>query len=319
MELANNLPAAQRRIRPHILRTPLVGSPVLSELIDAPVWMKLENLQVTGSFKVRGAANRLLQLTDAESRAGVITCSSGNHGRAVAHMAAALDIPATIVVPSWVDPVKLTAIRSCGAELFEGGSSYDEAESKALELARARGQIFIPPFDDEHVAVGQGTVAMEILEERPTIRNLVVPLSGGGLAGGVGLALKAMESRADLTAVSAESASVMYQSINAGRPLQLDEPPTLASALAGGIGVPNRVTFSLIQEMVGTHALVSESDIGTAIAYAYHTLGLIVEGGGAVGLAALLARKLPSGQETAIILSGGNLDLSVLHTILMER
>ncbi len=311
------LAAAREAVRSLALRTPLL--PVSPPGSEGPtVALKLENLQVTGSFKVRGAASRLAVLTPAERRAGVVTCSSGNHGRAVAFVARRLGIPATVFVPRWVDPSKLAAIRAAGAEVRMEGDTYDEAESRALAVGASEGKVFVPPFDDPRVVAGQGTVGEEILEQLPRVGSVVVPLSGGGLAGGVGWAAKRRRPGVRIVAVSARRARVMLESLRAGRPVTMEEEETLAEALSGGIGAENRYTLPLVRAVVDDHVTVMEEEIAAAMAYAYRELRLVVEGGGAVGLAALLADRLPRDLPgpVVVVLSGGNVSLRRLATLL---
>lgn len=301
--------------------TPLFHDVELSERHGSSVHLKLECLQVTGSFKVRGAASRMLALSPKERRRGVVTCSSGNHGRAVSYVARRLEVPATICVPEWVDPVKLEAIKLDGAEVILAGGTYDEAEARAQEIHRSDGRVYVHPFDDPLVIAGQGTISAEILDDLPILSRIVVPLSGGGLAAGVARAAKAVRPDIWITAVSAERANVMVRSLEAGRPIEVAEEPTVANALSGGIGIPNHHTFEMVKDLVDEHVQVSEDEILRAMAYAVHERSLLVEGGGAVGLAALLASKLSdrpneaAGGATAIILSGGNVSLADLAAL----
>ncbi len=311
--LAEARSAVERSLPP----SPLLPHPGLSECIGLPVHLKLENLQVTGSFKVRGALARISALGPRERGRGVVACSSGNHGRAVAWVARRLRIPAIICVPSWVDPLKLRAMRAAGAEVRQVGDSYDEAEAEALRIAGDEGRSFVSPFDDPWVVAGQATVGSEILDqlgEAPA--EVLVPLSGGGLAGGIAVALEAAGHPGRVTAVSAVQASVMLQSVRAGRPLQLDEEETLASALAGGIGEPNRVTFELVRDRIDRHLEVTEAAIADAVRRFFSHHGMVVEGGGAVAFAGLLERAAgriegptpPEAGPTVVVVSGGNLD-----------
>lgn len=307
-------------VRALVPPSPLIAAHDLSERLGREIHLKLENLQVTGSFKVRGAAARMTALTAAERAAGVVTCSSGNHGRAVAWVASQLGVPAVVCVPGWVDPAKLAAIRATGAEARLVGQSYDEAEVEADRIARDDGRTFVHPFDDPHVTAGQATVAIEILTDCPGVAEVLVPLSGGGLAGGMAAAF-ARAGRPDLvTAVSATAADVMLRSLRAGRPVSVPEEPTLASALAGGIGLDNRVTFPLVRDLIGRHLEVDEDQIRAAIQYGFRSLQVVLEGGGAVGLAGLMgpwvgshaARRGP----VVVVLSGGNLDTVKLMELL---
>ncbi|WP_405285055.1 pyridoxal-phosphate dependent enzyme [Gaopeijia maritima] len=309
---------ALARVRAVIPPSPVVGAPTLCARLDRPVHLKLECLNETGSFKVRGAAARIQALGDEDRARGVVTCSSGNHGRAVAFVAERLGVPATVFVPDWVDPVKLAAIRAHRADAVLAGDSYDEAERRALEHAAARGLTFVPPFDDADVVAGQGTVALETLEQVPGVTEIAAPLSGGGLIGGIAAALRDHRPAVAVTAVTAHSARVMWESLRAGRPIEMPEDDTLAGALAGGIGLDNRVTFPLVRDLVAHHEIVDEAAIALAMAYAWHELGLVLEGGGAVALAAALEGLLPgdSSDPLVIVLSGGNVDLGVLGRVL---
>ncbi|NNL29739.1 MAG: pyridoxal-phosphate dependent enzyme, partial [Gemmatimonadetes bacterium] len=231
-------------------------------------------------------------------------CSSGNHGRAVAEAAAHLGIPATVVVPSWADDTKTDGIRRAGARLVVGGDTYDEAEIRAAGLAEVDGLVPVHPFDDPHVIAGQGTVAQEVLVQCPDVAEVVVPLSGGGLVSGIARVLA--ERGVAVTAVSAERAAVMHRSVEEGRPVTLEEEPTLASALSGGIGLENEYTFALVRELVQRFLLVSEGQIRSAVSRAALELKVVVEGGGAVGLAAVWAGYEPK-TPCVIIVSGGNI------------
>jgi len=308
--------AARDRIRGFIHETPIIEAPELTAALGVPVHLKLENLQRTGSFKVRGAASRMAILSSAERSAGVVTCSSGNHGRAVAHMAQQMGLAATICVPQWVDPVKLASIERSGAQVDRTGASYDEAESRAQELAQDRGLVMIHPFDDPLVVAGQGTIALEILESMPDVGSVVVPLSGGGLCGGIALAVQRVDPNIAVVAVSAERADTMLASLAAGRPIEVPEEATVANALSGGIGLANRWTFELIRDVIQVHVRVTEEDLRSAMRDAAGTLHLVVEGGGAVGLAAAHAGDLDGLRgPIVIVVSGGNVDLGVLANV----
>lgn len=299
---------ARERIRDLIWRTPVL--PV--ETPAGQVALKLESLQRTGSFKARGAANRILKLDRAERRRGIVAVSSGNHGRAVAEVARHIGIAATVCVPDWADPLKLRGIEEAGATLVFCGNSYDAAEERAAALATSRGLTLIHPFDDPDVIEGQGTIALELLEQVPDLEEVLVPLSGGGLVAGVGLAAKAAGVR--VVAVSARRASVMVQSIDAGRPVQLPDEETVASALSGGIGLDNRLTFDIVKEVAAEHVIVEEDEIRGAVAWCFHRHRLVVEGGGAVGIAALRSGYRPAGRAATIV-SGGNIDPAALTAL----
>jgi threonine dehydratase len=312
---------AQKAISPYIRRTPVMRFEDGEISGGIRVFLKLENLQTTGSFKLRGAANRILALSEEEAEKGVVACSSGNHGRAVAYMAGLKKIPATICVPSWVDPVKKAGMERAGATVILAGDTYDEAEARALTLTEEEGRTFVQPFDDPWVAAGQGTIALELLEDIPTLSTIVVPLSGGGLAGGIAYAVKERNPSARIVAVSAQSARVMYESLKVGAPVTMPEEDTLAEALSGGIGITNRFSLPMIRELVDEHILVDEEAIADAMVYAANSLHVLVEGGGAVALAALLGKRFDLGAESgtsaaAVILSGGNVSLSRLQGLM---
>ncbi len=307
--------------------TPLMEAPELTDRVGRPVLLKLENLQVTGSFKVRGAAACLAALTPEERRRGVVVCSSGNHGRAVAYVAQRWGVPATVCVPRWVDPVKLAGIRAHGAEAVLAGATFDEAEARAILLARESGRVYVSAYDDPRVIAGQGTLALEVLEalDAPPAAFLV-PLSGGGLAGGIAAALRRRLGAAAPTtvAVTAARAAVMLKSLEAGRPVDLPEEDTLANALSGGIGLDNQHSFALVRDLVERHIVVEEGEIENAMAFAFNDLHVIVEGGGAVALAALLSGRwrdgaLPRERPVVVVVSGGNVDLATLSGVLGRR
>lgn len=304
-------------------RTPLLPAPALSDRVGAEVWLKAECLQVTGSFKVRGAAARLSALTEVERRRGVVACSSGNHGRAVAWVASRWGIPASVYVPKWVDPVKLAGIRASGADAVLAGESFDDAERRAIADASESGRTYVSAYDDPWVIAGQGTIASEIVEQLGAPPAAVVaPLSGGGLIGGIAAAFAesgGRDARPSHVAVSAENAAVMRASVEAGRPVELPEKATLAGALSGGIGVDNQWSFPLVRDLVDEQVSVSESEIADAMRYAVGRLHLVVEGGGAVGLAALVAdrwRPASDGGPVVVVLSGGNVAARTLARVL---
>lgn len=304
-------------------RTPLLPAPELSAGLGVDVRVKAECLQVTGSFKVRGAAARLSALSAEEQARGVVACSSGNHGRAVAYVAARLGIPATVYVPEWVDPVKLAGIRAAGAVAVLGGATFDEAEATARADAASEGRVYVSAYDDPWVIAGQATLGLELLDQLAAPPSAVLtPLSGGGLAGGIAAALadRLGQGRPTCVAVSAARAAVMRASLDAGRPVDLPEEETLATALAGGIGLDNRWSFALVRDRIDAHASVDEEAIADAMRYSVTRLRLVTEGGGAVALAALLSAAWtpPAGARgpVVVVLSGGNVAADTLARIL---
>ena len=312
--------AARVAIADIATQTPVLSSSLLTESINTPVTLKLENLQVTGSFKVRGAANKILSLSDDEKERGVVTCSSGNHGLAVSYVAGSLGIPATVLVPEWVDTSKLDAIRRFGANAVLHGKTYDEAEERSFEVEEEEGLVFVHPFDDPYVVAGKGTIGLELLEQLPSMDAVLVPLSGGGLIGGVAYAVKQANPQIRVIGVSAENARVMYESLLVRHPASFPEDETVASALSGGIGLDNAHTFTLVSEYVDEHVLVSEEEIRTAMVFAAREHKLVVEGGGAVGIAAVLAEKVGRGSKSmAVVVSGGNIDMKSFGGIVSNQ
>ncbi|MFV2043847.1 MAG: threonine/serine dehydratase [Anaerolineales bacterium] len=312
--------SARETIAPLVRYTPIIASPALTNDPDVKVVLKLENLQVTGSFKVRGAANKVLNLTDQERTAGIITVSSGNHGRAISYVANRLGIPAAICISDAVPINKREAIESLGAELKVGGTTYDEAAALAERLMVERGMTMVHPYDESYVIEGQGTIGLELLNDFPEIDTVLVPLSGGGLLSGIAFALKTTNPSIRIIGISMERGPAMVESLQAGRIVEITEEPTLADALAGGLGSSNAYTFEMIQQYVDETILVSEGEIAEAITFALDEHCIVVEGGGAVGIAALLAGKVDQlGRNVAVVISGGNIDLSLLQNVAQGR
>ena len=311
---------ARRRIPPFARPTPLFHSRFLTGRTDASVYLKLENLQETGSFKIRGAANKLLCLLPEERERGVITVSSGNHGRALAHVAGKLGVRVVVCVSGRVPRRKVEAIKALGAQVVVSGNSYDEAEAHSRLLEEELRLTKIYPDDDPSIIAGQGTIGLELLDDLSQLNTVVVPIGGGGLISGVGLALKSVDRAVRVVGVSMARAPVMIESLRAGRPVELEELETLADGLAGGIGLGNRHTFRMCQEYVDETILVSEDEIAAAMAFALDEHHLVVEGAGAVGIAALLERRVQAlGRHVAVVVSGGNVDISRLVGVWQRR
>lgn len=306
-------------IRPFVRRTPLVRSHALSTP-DCAVHLKLELLQETGAFKLRGATNRILALGPTERERGVVAVSTGNHARAVGHAASVQGVPAVVCMSSLVPENKVSAVRATGAEVQIAGRNQDEAEEVAKALAAERGLTFVSPFDDPYVIAGQGTLGLELLEDLPALDTVLVPLSGGGLIGGIALALKSAARSIRVIGISMEHGPAMVESLRAGRPVPVEEEASLADSLGGGIGLDNRYTYALVRDLVDETVLVSEDEIAAAMAHCYWREQQIVEGGAAVGVAALLAGKIgePAG-TVAIVLSGRNVDMRRFTEIVAGR
>ena len=300
---------ARDRITGLVDPSPVIRSPWLSDRLGVPVWLKLESLQPPGSFKVRGAASKILALSPEQRSGGVIACSGGNHGAAVAYIARKLGIPATICVPETVDAVKLRSIRDSGAEAIVEGPAYDDAVEVARRIERERGLSFVHPFDDPDVIAGQGTIGLELAEQVPSLATVVAAVSGGGLIGGLGIALKGGRSAVRVIGASAQNAAAMVASLRAGHPVDVPQEDTLAEVLGGGIGLDNRWSLNAVRASVDDHVLVTEAEIAAAMLFLLTTHRLVAEGGGAVGVGAALAGKLTDlDGPLAIVVSGGNAD-----------
>lgn len=311
---------AQLRIAPFIRKTPLIRCEDLSTQLGASISFKLENLQITGSFKLRGATYKILSLSDAERERGVITVSSGNHGRAVSFAAGKLGLYALICMSETVPANKVHRIKSLGAEVVTKGATYDEAEAHALNLQAQKHLTMVHPFDDPDIIAGQGTIGLEIFEQNPIINTVLIPLSGGGLISGIALALKSLKPDIHLIGVTMERGPAMIESLKAGKVVGVVEQPTLADALVGGIGSENAYTFQIVRQLVDETILVSEEEIAAAMAYAFHQENLVVEGGGAVGLAALLSGKVHDyGKNIVVVISGGNVECQLLCSIIQKN
>jgi len=311
---------ARQRIASIIRRTPLVYSPSLKAMTGTNVLLKQENLQVTGAFKIRGASNKILSLSDKDRERGVITVSSGNHGLAVSYLAKKLETKATICVPKPVPNNKRQAIKALGAELVVKGNNADEAMEYADQLQAERGMTMVHPFDDLEIIAGQGTIGIELFEDFPDMDTVIVPLSGGGLMSGIAFVVKSIMPKIRVIGVSMERGPAMVESLRAGKIVDIVEEPTLADALAGGLNMDNKYTFPMVQEYVDETVLVSEEEISEAILFCLNQHRTVIEGGAAVGIAALLTNKVQLlGKNIVVVLSGANISLQVLKKILAEE
>ena len=307
--------AARARMRDAIYATPCAYSQTLSEISGARCYVKLENLQMTGSFKERGALNLLLQLGSDERRRGVVAASAGNHGLAVAFHAARLKIPATIVMPTWAPLIKVTSARRYGAEVIQWGANYDEAYERACAVTEERDAVFVHPFDDPRVVAGQGTLGLELLEQLPELDAVLVPVGGGGLVAGVGLVIKARRPAVRVVGVQAEALPAMQRALEAGTRLRVAPAPTIADGIA--VRQVGALTLDLARAYVDEVVTVTEEELANAILLLLEIEKTVVEGAGAVPLAALLNRPLGlADRRVALILSGGNIDVTMLSRII---
>ncbi|WP_111431895.1 hydroxyectoine utilization dehydratase EutB [Rhodobacteraceae bacterium DSL-40] len=303
--------AAQARIRGLVRETPVEPSPALTARIGVPVWLKCENHQITGAFKLRGASNAVAQLGVAERARGVVCASTGNHGRALAHAARAAGIRAVVCMSRLVPANKLRAIEALGAEVRIIGRSQDDAQEEVERLVREEGLAMIPPFDDPRVVAGQGTLGLEMLQAVPDMAMALVPLSGGGLIAGVAAALKARKPDIRVVGISMARGAAMAESLAAGQPVQVEELPSLADSLGGGIGLGNQVTFPMVRDLVDEVILLSEPEIAAGIRHCYAEERQVIEGAAAVGVGALLAGKLQPKGPVVALLSGANIDMGL--------
>ena len=307
---------AQARIASVVRHTPLLYSNSFSNLIGSPVYLKAENLQRTGSFKVRGAFNKLAQLSRARSGTprGIITASAGNHAQGVALAAAQAGLAATVVMPETASLAKYEATLGYGATVLRHGASYDEALTHAEGLAQEQGTTFIHAFNDEAVVAGQGTVGLEILSDLASAELILVPVGGGGLIAGLATAVKGIKPSATVIGVQAAAAPAAARSFHAHRRLSARPKPTIADGIS--IGQPGSIPLALIRKHVDDIVTVDEEAISHALVLLLERSKLLVEAAGAVGLAALLSEVVqPQGKTTVVVLSGGNLDVALLTRI----
>jgi threonine dehydratase len=306
---------AQRRQAEFLRQTTLIPSRTFSQMAGCEVFLKTEILQRTGSFKVRGALNRLITLTPEERARGVVTASAGNHGQGVALAASLLGVESTIVMPLGAPLAKVAAVQGYGAKVVLAGPTYDDSHLHAEMLAREQGAVYVHAFNDPEVIAGQGVVALEMLAQQPDLDVLVVPVGGGGLLAGVAVAAKALKPRLRLIGVQAAGASACVESFHSGALT----PTTAVSTIADGIAVkhPGDLTFGIIHELVDDMVSVEDEAISQAIVLLMERTKLVVEGAGAVGLAALLERKISHRRgRVGLILSGGNIDLNLLGKVI---
>ena len=307
--------AAAQRLRGHVLETPCLPSRTLGELAGCKVFLKFENHQFTASFKERGALNKIAQLSDEERARGVLAVSAGNHAQAVAYHAQRLHIPATIVMPRFAPAVKIDNTRRFGATVVLEGDTFDDARVHGLALAHERGLVVVHPYDDLAVAAGQGTIGLEMLKQQPRIDTLIVAVGGGGMISGVATAARALKPEVEVIGVQTERFPAVWNVMHG------EQRESAQATIADGIGVksPGALIVPLIRERVTDMLLVSEDDIEQAILMLLEIEKTVVEGAGAVGLAALMKhRDRFQGKQVGLILSGGNIEPLVLAEIIQR-
>lgn len=302
---------ARRRLGSRLPRTPLLPSPWLSSIADGNVFLKIESLNLTNSFKIRGALNAALRLSEGidSDATTIVAASAGNHGRSLALAAEELGMPCVIFTPKTAPEAKQNAIRRHGAVLHSECEDYDAAEKQAKEFAEAEGAVYISPYNHPDVVAGAGTIGLEIVETMPSFDVIVVPLGGGGLASGVGLAIKAAAPHATVVGVEVEASSPFTLSLEAGRITEITPRPSLADGLVGNLE-PGSITFALVKQVVDYMVTVSEDDLTRAMKGLATEERLIVEGAGAAAVAAIMAGKASApGQRVVALVTGGNVDL----------
>ena len=306
---------ARERIKEQIYRSPFPHSETISRMAGNNVFFKLENLQMTGSFKERGALNRLLTLAPGEIERGVIAASAGNHGMAVAFHSRRLNIASTIVMPSSAPLIKVSRVRQYGAESVLHGSDYDAAYAEALRLSREKGLTFISAFDDPWVIAGQGTIGLELYEQSPDLDAVLVPVGGGGLIAGVALALKTLKPKISIIGVQAEAVPAMKAALEKGAPAELPPATTIADGIA--VRAVGATPFALVKKYVDEIVTVSEGEIANAVLMLLEIEKTVAEGAAAVPLAALINKKVSlAGKNVGLMVSGGNIDMNLISRII---
>ncbi|MCP5080376.1 MAG: hydroxyectoine utilization dehydratase EutB [Alphaproteobacteria bacterium] len=311
-----DIEAADAKLTGRLRQTPVELSSTLSKSAGVPVTLKLEHHQITGSFKLRGATNAVLNLGEAQKAAGVVGVSTGNHGRGLAHAAREAGVRCIICMSELVPQNKVDGIKAQGAEVRTIGRSQDDAQQEVDRLVSEEAMTMLPPFDHPHIIAGQGTLGLEILDQVPSAETILVPLSGGGLISGLAAAAKARKPGIKIIGVSMERGAAMHECLKAGKPIHVEEMKTLADSLGGGIGLDNQYTFPMTRDLVDDTVTVSEAQIAGAIRHAYWEERQIIEGSGSVAIAAVLAGKAAVSGPAVCVVSGANIDLGLHYRII---
>lgn len=307
---------AKERIKDIVVDTPLAYAPHLSEISGSEVYLKKENLQVTGAFKIRGAYNKISSLSDEQRASGVVAASAGNHAQGVALSASKFNIKAVIVMPESTPLTKVNGVKHYGAEVILAGSNYDEAYAYALKYGKENSLTFVHPFEDEEVIAGQGTVALEILDKCESLDAVIIPVGGGGLISGMASAFKSINPKIEVIGVSAKGAPALKNSFELGRAVDTTSVRTIADGIA--VRDTSEITLGHMLGTVDKFISVDDEEIASAILFLLEKQKLVVEGAGAVGVAALLHNKLEhlKGKKVSVVLSGGNVDVTLLSVII---
>ena len=307
--------STRNRIKNWVRKTPFEYAHKLSDLIEGSVYLKLENQQLTKSFKIRGAANKILRLTEEEKAMGIVAASSGNHAQGVGLIAKELGVNVTIVVPENTPEVKINEIKQYGVDLLISGDEFMEAEMKAREIEKEKGMTLVSAYNDLDIIAGQGTIALEMIEEVPELDTILVPVGAGGLMAGVGLVYK-QATDTKIVGVQGKTSPVMYESIRAGYIHDIPLDDSIAEGLHGGIE-KDAITFDICRDVIDDWVLLSEAEILNAIKYLLIECHMLVEGAGAVGVAAILSDPdRYKGRKIGVVISGGNLDINTIQEII---
>ena len=312
----SDIQQAHQKITPYIFKTPQIFSSPLSKK-DQNVYLKLESMQITGSFKLRGASNKLLSLSEEQKGKGVVAVSTGNHGKAVAYAAKKLDIKSKIFMSDLVPTHRRMAIEALGAEIIITGKNSDEADHEARSYANKNNIALIHPFDDEQIIAGQGTIGLEMLASLPSLDTVIVPTSGGGLIGGIAIALKKQKPNIKVIAVSMKRGPSMYESLKAGKPVDVIEEETLADCLGGSIGLENKYSFKIAQDTIDDFILLDEDKIAEGIKFNFEKHKIITEGAAATSTMVVkdqLSKCM--GVNVVCLICGGNIDSELFSRII---
>lgn len=310
-----DIEAAYETIKGSIKKTTMVKCPVLEEMTGNRIYFKLENLQKTGSFKVRGALNKITNLTEEEKKNGVIASSAGNHAQGVALGATAMGIESTIVMPATAPLAKVLATKNYGGKVVLHGSVYDDAYAKACEIQKESGATFLHPFDDKYVIAGQGTIGLEILEDLEEVDIVVVPIGGGGIISGIATAIKAIKPSVRVIGVEAANAASMKAALEKGEVHTIEATPTIADGIA--VKRAGNLTYEIIKENVDEIVTVSESEISEAFLFLMEKSKVVAEGAGAVSVAAVMSNKIDAKDKNIVsVISGGNVDINLMERII---
>jgi len=316
MNLVEEIKIAKERIGPYAKRTDVIRSPYLSNLIDGNVFLKLENTQPTGSFKLRGAANKILSLDRKETGKGLLTASSGNHAGAFAYMVDQLGIGGTIYLPETISPAKLNALKQYDVETVLIGNDSVVPENEARNQSELTGKVYVSPYNDRLVIAGQGTIGVELNEQIMELNSVIIPVGGGGLIGGIASYLKSINSAVKIYACQPENSAVMFESLKAGHIIEMESKPTLSDGTAGGIETDS-ITFDLCKKYIDDFFLVSEEDIRKGIVWAIENHHLLIEGAAALTIASLINhQEIFRGRTVALIMCGSKISVEKLKEVL---